>query len=127
MLEDHEPDTNPHTLLHVLGEHGLPGAQTATGGQLLLSLLVKDDSSLNLEELGAQHRVIDRKTAQLAQGGQALFVAVLHGEPTRREGQEEHADKEDPGEDDLEGDGETPGNVLKRMSVFSDLILCMYR
>lgn len=112
MLEDHEPDTDPDTLLHVLGKHGPPGTKLAVGLELILNLLVKHDGSLDLEELGAQERVVGLETAEAAQRGNAVVVAVLHGEPTRRKGQEEHADKEDPGKDHLEGNGEAPGNVL---------------
>lgn len=113
LLKDHKPDTNPNTLLHILGKHRLPRSQKATVGlEFGFDLLVKHDGGLDLEELGTEDGVVGGQTTELGQGGDTLLVAVLHGEPTRGEGEEEHADEQDPGEEHLEGQGEPPGDIL---------------
>lgn len=112
LLEYHNPDANRNTLEHVHLEHWLPGAEAAMLSQLRLDFVVEHDCGLDLQELGLQDRIIRCKPSELGQGRQAVLVAVLHGKPSRAEWQEEHSNKEGPGEDELERQGEPPRDVL---------------
>ena len=53
----------------------------------------------------------DFETSQGGDDGFTFFEAVASKEPARGFGEPDDADADDEGEDDLEGDGETPGKV----------------
>ena len=113
LLANHGSAAQEKTLEHVGGKESLPGTQTTTSSnQLGLALLVEHDSSLDFEELGADDGVVGGKTAQLGKGSEGLLLTVLHHQPTRGEGEVEHAEEEDPGGDDLQSQRQTPGNGL---------------
>lgn len=112
LLEDHDPAADIETLEHVWREEGFPGPEFGFAVQFEVGLLVEHDGGLDLEVFRLEEGGVGRETAELAEGGNAVVVAVLHHEPAGGEGEEEHAEEEDPGGDELEREGEAPRDGL---------------
>lgn len=111
-MEDHDPAADIETLEHTPGEEHAPRAAKPSISVFSLGLLVEEHGGLDLKILGAEERVLWRQPAQLGERGNALVIAVLHHEPTWREGKEEHPEEQDPGRDELESERNTPRDGL---------------
>jgi hypothetical protein len=111
LLEDHDPAANVETLEHAAGKEQAPSSE-GLGGVLCLGFLVEENGSLDFEILSSEKGIFWGEAAELGERGNAVIIPVLHHEPSRREGQEEHAEEQDPGGDELESERETPRDRL---------------
>lgn len=74
-------------------------------------LLVHGDLGEDGEVLGLDARVVLGEGSQAGEGGEALVVALLHGEPAGGVGEEPGAEEEDDAGDELEAEGKAPGEA----------------
>lgn len=73
--------------------------------------VLQHNGSFDIQHFGNYTGVVWRKTSELTEGFEGLFVAFLDEQPSRRIGVEEHADAEDQSWNDLDSEGNSPGGV----------------
>lgn len=134
MLEDHDEDRDAGSLkVGSVGDETLVAGdskqkvalatailkvgEVVLGDSLLEQLLRLDLEVFQLDELR-----VGGLTSEIGDDLETFGLPALVHEPSRRLGQEHHADGEDNGGDDLDGDGDEPGGFALALSCATDVV-----